>query len=184
MNRVFKIEYREGEEVDVLKHTQSIIDKYGDSVQIFVGCDSQNKSKNREGKGGKCVYAIVIAYRFTYGESGTRSGASYIYHKEETVKQKDKFTRLWGEVERSVEVAKWLEDNGFKVYKIDLDFNQKSNTGSHDMVSAGKGYVMGQGFDCTIKPDEQISSRAADHIVKKKGKKNKVHYHKKKRKVK
>lgn len=183
MNRVFKIEHREKEEIDALKHTQSILDKYGDSVQIFVGCDSQNKSKKARDKEGRCIYATVIAYRFNYGDSGARSGASYIYHREEVAKTKDKFTRLWGEVERSVEVAKWLEENGFKVYQIDLDFNQKSNTGSHDMVAASTGFVVGQGFRCSTKPELQMSSRAADHIVKKRSKKNRVHY-KKKSKVK
>ena len=184
MNRVFKIEHREREEVDALKHTQSIMDKYGDSVKIFVGCDSQNKSKKRKDEVGRCTYATVIAYKFTYGDSGMRSGASYIYHREEVPKQRDKFTRLWGEVERSVNTAKWLEENGFKVYQIDLDFNEKSNTGSHDMVAAGVGFVVGQGFRCSVKPETQMSSRAADHIVKKRSKKNRVYYHRKKKRVK
>ena len=106
MNKVFKIEHRENEEIDALKHTASILEKYPDA-KIYVGCDSQNKHRCS-------VYATVIAYRFSYGDSGLRKAASYIYCREEAPKQKDKFTRLWGEVERSVEVAKWLEENGYK----------------------------------------------------------------------
>lgn len=164
-----------GDSVDPLVHTQQILDQYPDT-KIYIGSDSQNKRKH-------CIYAIVIAYRFSYDENGLRKGARYIYRTEEVGKTKDKFTRLWGEVERSVELALFLEANGFKVHKIDLDFNQKSNTGSHDLVASGTGYVIGQGFDCTVKPDEQISSRAADHIVKKKSSTRRFYFKKKKRKT-
>src|SRR6478609_4323195 len=107
--KVFKLE--NGREVDVVKHTQEILNKYSD-VRIYVGCDSQNKKRG-------CVYATVIAYRFTHGE-GTRKGSRYIYFDEWVKKTKDKFTRLWGEVERSVELAKWLSEQGFEIYQIDL----------------------------------------------------------------
>ncbi len=163
-----------GEKIDVAKHTQSIIDLYPDT-KVYVGCDSQNKKKG-------CVYAVVIAYRFTYGD-GTRKGARYIYTKEWVDKMKDKFTRLFGEVTRSVEVAQWLEREGFKVHKIDLDFNLDITAGSHNMVAVGSGYVKGFGFDPTCKPEEQIASRAADHIVKHKRNKRKHHRQRKKERV-
>lgn len=159
-NKSFKIEHEGGDiSIDVLEHTKMMLDKYSD-VKIYVGCDSQNKQRG-------CVYATVIAYRFSYGDSGLRKAASYIFHKESVQKQKDKFTRLWGEVERSVQVAHWLESNGFKVHQIDLDFNHKSNTGSHDLVASGSGYVRGFGFNVTCKPELQCATRGADHIVKK-----------------
>jgi predicted RNase H-related nuclease YkuK (DUF458 family) len=156
--RIFKVENgKEG--VDVIRHTQEILAQYPDA-KIYVGCDSQNKKRG-------CIYATVIAYRFSYGD-GDRHGARYIYTDEWLPKIKDRFTRLWGEVERSVELARWLEEQGFKVHKIDLDFNLEITAGSHNMVAAGSGYVKGFGFDCSCKPEEQIASRAGDHIVKKK----------------
>lgn len=156
--KTFKLE--NGEEVDVIKHTQEILAEHSD-VKIYVGCDSQNKRKG-------CIYALVIAYRFIYGDSGTRKGARYIYSDEWVPKTKDKFTRLRGEYLKSVELALWLQEQGFKIHKIDLDFNHKQTTGSHNMVAEGQGYCAAYGFDSTCKPDEQIASRAGDHIVKKK----------------
>lgn len=164
--------FESGKRVNVLLYTQHMIDTFK-NVKIYVGCDSQNKRKG-------CLYATVIAFRYTYDEHGLRWAANYAYHREWVEKTKDKFTRLWGEVERSVEVAQWLEKEGYKVYQIDLDFNEKSNTGSHDMVAAGSGYVLGQGFNCSVKPELQCATRAGDHIVKKKGKRR-PHHHKKKR---
>lgn len=164
---IFQLE--NGGDVDVVDHINSILIGHPDT-KIYVGCDSQNKKRG-------CVYATVIAFRFTYGD-GTRKGARYIYQKEWVDKTKDKYTRLRGEITRSVELAQWIEAQGFKVYKIDLDFNHKQNTGSHNMVAEGQGYCSYYGFESTCKPDEQIASRAGDHIVKKK--RNKRRYNKKK----
>lgn len=165
--KVFQIENGLG--VDLIQHTREILDQFPDT-KIYVGCDSQNKKRG-------CIYAIVVAYRFTYGD-GTRKGARYVYQTELLPKMKDKFTRLWGEVEKSVELALWLENKdengiirGFPIEAIDLDFNRKITAGSNNMVSVGTGYVKSFGFECTIKPDEQIASRAGDHIVKKKTRK-------------
>ena len=155
--KTFKLE--NGKEVDVVKHTQEILDKHPDAL-IYVGTDSQNKKRG-------CIYATVIAYRFTYG-GGTRKGTRYIYTDEWVKKTRDKFTRLWGEVERSVELAKWLKEQGFEVYQVDLDFNMEATAGSHNMVAAGTGYVKGFGFNVSVKPEQQCASRAGDHIVKKK----------------
>lgn len=169
---IFKLE--NGSDVDLIQHTQSIIDQHPDT-RLYVGCDSQNKRRG-------CTYAIVVAYRFTYGE-GTRKGARYVYQQEWVDKTKDKFTRLWGEVERSVNLALWLEEKGFKVYQIDLDFNQDVKAGSHDMVASGVGYCRGFGFNVSIKPEMQCASRCGDHIVKKKGRRSRVWHKKRKEKV-
>ena len=164
-----------GGQVDPLEFTKQMINLHPD-VKIYIGCDSQDKKR-------ECWYATVIAYRFTYGEEGIRKGARYIYLRETVEKTKDKFTRLWGEVERSVDLALWLREQGVEVSVIDLDFNHKDTTGSYDMVASGSGYVKGFGFESTCKPEEQIASRAADHIVKKKSGRSRRFHFKKKRKV-
>lgn len=175
----FHIEH--GGKVNPIEFVREMVNLYSD-IKIYVGCDSQNKRK-------ECLYAIVIAFRFTYGEEGTRKGARFIYATEVTEKMPDKFTRLWGEVERSTALAQKIEDRdvdgnirGFKVDVIDLDFNHKDTTGSYDLVASGSGYVKGYGFESTCKPEEQIASRAADHIVKKKNKKERRFHFKKKKK--
>lgn len=166
MNKVFNLE--NGGEVNALKHTLEILRIHPDA-KIYVGCDSQNKKRY-------CIYSTVIAYRYSYGESGLRKAAGFIYYKENVDKIRDKFTRLWGEVDRSVELAKWLQENGIDVYQIDLDFNEDCTAGSNDMVAVGRGYVIGNGFQCSIKPEQQCASRCADHIVKKKGNRRPHHF--------
>jgi len=144
-----------GEKVDVIEHTKEIFNEYAldDSLKLYVGCDSQNK---RYGT----YYVTVIAYRYGH------RGAHYIYCREKIPKVRDRWQRLWGEVERSVQIALYLKSKGYKVDVIDLDFNRKEIAASSDMVAAARGYVIGMGFDCTVKPESQLASRAADHIVK------------------
>jgi predicted RNase H-related nuclease YkuK (DUF458 family) len=149
----FKLE--SGKDIDVLAHTSEQFMKYAldKSFRVYVGCDSQNK---RYGT----TYVTVIAYR--YGHRGTH----YIYTREKVSKIKDRYKRLWGEVERSVQVATLLQTSGYKVNCIDLDFNKKEIARSSEMVAAARGYVTGMGFECSVKPEEQVASRAADHIVR------------------
>ncbi len=103
----------------------------------------------------------VIAFRFS------KNGTHFIYSRDNVrPKIKDRWPRLWGEVERSLEVAQWLKGNGFKVDCVDLDFNRKEIARSHEMVKSAKGYILGFGFNTSVKPEEQVASRAADHIVR------------------
>lgn len=141
-----------GELVNGISHTFEVISKYPD-VKIYVGSDSQN---TRTGT----TYVTVIAYR--YGNKG----AHYIHHKQHLPRVKDKWTRLWKEVELSLEVARWLEENQIHVHCVDLDLNEKITAGSNDLMAAARGYIIGMGFDCSVKPEEQVASRAADHLVR------------------
>ena len=148
--RTFKKE--SGELVDVVKHSIDTLSENRDT-KVYVGSDSQNRGEFTR-------YAVAVAYRY-----GTR-GTHYIYHRFTTKRITDRWRRLWKEVELSVEVAKQLEENDIKVYCIDLDFNKREIARSNEMVAAAKGYVMGSGFVCSVKPEEQVASRAADHIIR------------------
>ena len=47
--------------------------------------------------------------------------------------------------------------------------NEKEIARSHNMVAAARGYVIGMGFkpeQVTVKPEEQVATRSADHIVR------------------
>jgi predicted RNase H-related nuclease YkuK (DUF458 family) len=148
--KVFKTE--QGSLVDAVKHTVESLNVYRDA-KIYVGTDSQNKRYST-------TYVTVIAYRYGH------RGCHYIYHRQNVKKIRDRWQRLWKEVELSIEIAKMLEENSIKVFCIDLDFNQKEIARSSDMVAAARGYIIGSGFNCTVKPEEQVASRAADHLVR------------------
>jgi predicted RNase H-related nuclease YkuK (DUF458 family) len=175
MTRIFKHETT-GEQVDPILHALEVIEKYGpkkkwdEELKIYVGTDSQNKR-------GTTIYACVIAFRYGH------NGAHYIYTREEVDRIKDRHTRLWKEVELSLEIAMALRDGGVPVFRVELDFNELELARSKDLVAAGRGYVMGMNFDCEVKPECLCSCRAADHIVKKRrgGRRAHVRYKKHKK---
>lgn len=148
--RTFKTET--GELIDLVKHTLDTLATNRDA-KVYVGSDSQNKGEHTR-------YAVAVVFRY-----GTR-GAHYIYHRFATKRITDRWRRLWKEVELSVEIARELEQNSVKVHCVDLDFNRREMARSSEMVSAARGYVTGFGFKCTVKPEEQVASRAADHIIR------------------
>lgn len=154
-DRVFRLE-RTGEIVDPIQHSLAIVAQYSkkyDDLKIYVGSDSQNRRYST-------TYVVVIAFRY-----GNR-GAHFIYSRENVKKIRERYPRLWKEVEVSLEVANALKQAGVPVFRVDLDFNEKEIARSSDMVKAARGWVIGSGFSCSVKPEEQIASRAADHLVR------------------
>lgn len=154
MERVFKL--HTGEVVDAIQHTKEVIAKHSllSDVKVYVGCDSQNRRWNTS-------YVGVIAYR--YGSRGTH----YIYTRVNVPKIKDRWNRLSKEVELSLDLANTLKENGIAVYCVDFDFNSKEIARSNDLVQWAQGWAISLGYNCTVKPEEQVASRAADHLVKK-----------------
>lgn len=123
-------------------------------TKIYVGTDSQNR-------GPETIYvtAIVLRYR-------TR-GCHVLYHKVKMPIVKDFWSRLWREVEMSVETATFLVENSpLNVETIDLDFNDDEYKASNKLVAASKGWVQAAGFKPTTKSSMQIATRAADHIIR------------------
>lgn len=170
MNRKFYL--RGGVEVDPITHTLNIVGQYQkkyDDLRIYIGTDSQNKLKSTH-------YVGVIAYRFP----GDR-GAHFIYCSEHVKKIRDINEKLRGEVDLSMEIATALYEHGVKIHCIDFDFNSNDLRKSHAVVNYAKSWALGMGFDCTVKPDSQIASRAADNIVRSGDKKTRNRKLKKKR---
>jgi len=149
MNKIFKT--TEGIIVDLLFHCNSILEKH-ETVDIYVGTDSINSKQFS-------TYCCVVAFR--YGNNG----AHFIYSKSSIPKIKDRFKRLWNEVEVSMEVAEYLKLHNIKIKVIELDLNSDKKWMSNSVVGSGVGYCTGMGYKTTIKPDEQIAARAADHIL-------------------
>ena len=123
----------------------------GHDVKIYLGCDSQNKQMT--------TYATTIVFHV---ES---SGCHVIYKKSRVDKINDMWTRLWGEVERSVEVALYLRENGIEINTIDLDYNIDPSHQSNKLVKAAVGYVESLGIQARVKPDLLPAVYAADDIV-------------------
>jgi predicted RNase H-related nuclease YkuK (DUF458 family) len=119
-------------------------------LEIAVGSDSQNRD-------GFTVYSTTVVIRFP------GNGARVVYRRERTSRVNDLWTRLWGEVERSVAVARWLEDaGGIRVDRIDMDLNSAPQHASHRLFHAAVGFVKAHGYEARTKPDLCPAAWAAD----------------------
>jgi len=119
-------------------------------VEVHVGCDSQNHKRHT-------VYVTTVVFRFP------NNGAHVIYRRERVPKILDMWTKLWGETERSVDLANLiLEECNLRVNQIDLDFNSDSQYASHKLVSASSGYITSLGFKSKVKPDLLMAAWAAN----------------------
>jgi len=96
------------------------------------------------------------------------SGCHVIYTKEKVDKipVEEYWTRLWGETERSVEVALYLRAQEIEINTIGLDFNSDPNRKSNKLVKASIGYVESFGFKARIKPDILPAISAADGLAR------------------
>ena len=139
--------------------------KIKDDTEVLIGCDSQNT-------GRKTIYGIVIALHY-----GNR-GAHIIYTKLEFEKIKDRFSKLWKEVELSLGLAEELKLKGItKIDYIDLDLNPDPKYNSNKVLISALGWCTSLGYKVRCKPNSLIASYVADRIcrkVKYKWKKNKL----------
>ncbi len=117
---------------------------------LYVGSDSQNLGK-------QTVYVTAVVMRFP------GMGAHVVYRKERVARIGDLWTKLWGETERSVEVASFLRDTcRLKVERIDLDFNSDPGYSSHKLLNASNGYLQSLGFASAAKPELLMAAWAAN----------------------
>lgn len=151
MNDKFKT--IDGHFVDLVAHCHEQVSKYPE-LTIHVGTDSLNTA-------GFTTYVTVIAFRYP------NKGVHCVFNKSHVPKIRDKWQRLYQEAELSVAAANWINANTpYKVHCIDLDYNDNPSHFSNTVISAGAGLAMGYGHDFTIKPNEQVASRAADNFCK------------------
>lgn len=139
----------DGRSVDVLSHLRHVLsaDK---EVEVMVGTDSHNRSRHT-------VYSTAIVLRFH------RNGAQVLYRRERAPKVTDLWTRLWGEVERSLVVARSLTELGaIPVRRIDMDLNSDARFASNKLHTAAVGYVRSHGYEPRTKPDLLIATWAAN----------------------
>lgn len=121
-------------------------------TQIIIGCDS----KNRE---DQTIYGTVIVL---YKE---KRGGHVLYAKERVPRIRDRWSRLWKEVEISVNLANELKEKGFpKAAFIDLDLNPDPKYKSNDVFRAAVGLVESMGYTARTKPHSLCASYAADKV--------------------
>lgn len=142
---------------DVGEHIRNYLKLYP-QTSVYVGTDSKVR-------GGKIVYVSVIAM---YDEI-RKDGVHYIFKRDTEHGKLDVFSRMWREMEKSVEVADYLE--------IELEGHIKRYTIEDMMVlknPAGGYYKMNQtrlvGIDMDINaqpgPDKRNKSNVAYLAVK------------------
>ncbi len=137
---------------DVADYVKTYLELHkNQSLKLYLGCDSQNRLKT--------TYATTLVFNIA------STGCHVIYRKEVVPIIQDMWTRLWGEAERSVEVALYLREHGIEIDTIDLDYNINPEFKSHKLVSAAVGYVESLGFKARVKPELLPAVYAADHIV-------------------
>lgn len=139
----------DGSSVDVIRHVRGVLECSRD-VEVMVGTDSHNRAHHT-------VYSTAIVLRFK------QNGAQVIYRRERAPKVSDLWTRLWGEVERSLGVARSLREEGLiPVQRIDMDLNSDARFGSNKLHTAAVGYVRSHGYEPHTKPDMLIATWAAN----------------------
>lgn len=138
------------EEVALLPYLQQ---KMEEAWDVYIGTDSQNI-------GNATYYATVIVLHHS------SRGGHILYCKEIVDRVPDTFTRLWKEVENSMEVALYLRQHQFEnIASIDLDFNPDPKYQSNTLLRAALGYVEAMGFKARIKPYAAAASCCADYIL-------------------
>jgi predicted RNase H-related nuclease YkuK (DUF458 family) len=151
MVRIFKKMF-DGKEVELKSYCLQLLNE-NPRIKIHVGSDSQNYSKNT-------LYATTVVFRYE------NNGAHVIYHKETMPKVFDMWTRLWGELQRSIDVAGYLRfECDIPIEQIDLDFNSDPDFASNKVFQAAVGYVQSLGYVAKSKPEILMATWAANIIV-------------------
>jgi predicted RNase H-related nuclease YkuK (DUF458 family) len=143
------------EKVDLIPYVKEYITNKPDTV-ILIGCDSQNQKHDT-------LYAIVIGL-YTPGK-----GAHVLFTKFNIPRERDNFTRLFKEVQHSVELAEQIrEGTGVRAKYIDVDINNDKKYKSNTVLASAIGYVTSFGYNFRHKHDTETPYMcyAADSLIK------------------
>lgn len=122
-------------------------------IKIYVGTDSHTNY-------------LTTTYVSTVVIHVGNAGCHVLYNREKVKPIYDLWTKLWGEVERSVALTMYLRENGINIHTIDLDLNDKPKYASNKLVNSAIGYVTSMGIKVRIKPDILPAIAAADNLTK------------------
>lgn len=150
MSRMFKTMHSH-QTVELLSHVQTLIRDNPDII-VYVGTDSQNYNHTT-------VFVSTVVLRYS------NNGAHVLYQKEKIQKITDRWTRLWEELQRSIELAGYLRfEGGIKIAQIDLDLNSDPKYFSNKLLPAAVGYVQSMGYKAKSKPDLLMATWAANAL--------------------
>lgn len=151
---------------DIIKYLKDymVISKDGKTeYEIFVGCDSQvNRTST--------IYSVVIGIHTI--QAGIGRGVHIVHTRERTAKVgEDKgsiFKRLWGEVQRIVDTALYLRDNGIDTKDIGthVDANGSEKYASNMIYDSAIGYLNSLGFKVEGKPYAWAATYAANRYCR------------------
>lgn len=155
----FRNEFKPEKVINPISYCHDYL-KNNPGTNIYVGCDSQNKGRHT-------VYVTAICFR------REMRAVHVIYHKEKVERINKIQQRLWKECERVIEVANMLSNNGISIYQVELDYNGENGWESNKLADAGRGWLIGLGYNAAVKPEnihskdapEMVATRAADHIA-------------------
>jgi len=128
----------------------------GEGRNIIIGTDSQTSEET------KYTTAIVF-YK-------PRKGASCIYRTEKQRKPHSLHEQLsretWLSIGAALEIMEACPEIVTEVVNIHLDVNDNPKHASSKYKSELIGTVVGQGFQCEVKPNSWVATHIADHIVR------------------
>jgi predicted RNase H-related nuclease YkuK (DUF458 family) len=143
-------------EVELLPYLRSWVEKNPDH-KIYIGCDSHNAAK-------KTTFATVIVL---HHRNGNGNGGHVLYRRESFPLIKDKYYRLWKEVEFSVGAAQFMMEFGFeKPAYIDVDLNPDPRFHSNSVLRAAVGLIQSLGIEARHKGESPWAISIAEVICK------------------
>jgi predicted RNase H-related nuclease YkuK (DUF458 family) len=123
--------------------------------KVYIGTDSQNHDD-------WTIYATAIVIHW-HGDKG----GHVLYTKDKVPRIRDRFTKLWGEVQRSVDVANYLKKEcNIPIEYIDLDLNANAKWDSNKVLKPAVGYVESLGYEARFKPGPAYAVRIADVLCR------------------
>ncbi len=135
-----------GEEINNVKAYVALWLRKNPRGKIYVGCDSKKR--------GEIVKYSTVVCMWDVGH-----GVSEIYKNEKITAPKDRFTRLWNEVTRAVEVADEIRELGD--IHVHVDINSNPSFKSHQLYDASIGLITSMGFKGAGKPFSWAASCGA-----------------------
>ena len=142
------------EDIDLKNYLQDWIKK-NPVHKLYIGCDSHNERS-------KTTFATVIVLHYGIG-----GGGHVLYSRDTCFLVKDRYERLWREVELSVETAQQLMSVDIqKPEYIDIDLNPDPKYQSNTLLRAAVGLIESMGLKARYKTLSPWSISIADSICK------------------
>jgi len=143
------------EDIDLGEYLKNWIEENPEH-KIYIGCDSHNVPA-----ADSTTFATVIVLHYQQG------GGHVLYSRETVPLVRDRYDRLWREVEFSVATATHLINLGFdKPDHIDIDLNPDPKYQSNSVLRAAVGLIESIGIKARYKTKSPWAISIADSICK------------------